>query len=96
MPQPAPQGLLALIAIFMIAMVLAFSTNMVAFLGDVTQRNLGFLLAAPVAMWAIMLAVGIISGMEVGLSLDFYANAVIGAAFLALGLTLKTSRSEDA
>ncbi len=96
MPQPAPQGLLMLIAIFMIAMVLAFSINTFAFIRDATQRKVGYLLMVPVAMWATMLVVGVISGMEVGLSLDFYTNAVIGVAFLVLGYTLKTRRSEEA
>lgn len=96
MPQPAPQGLLVLIAIFMIAMVLAFSAYMVAFLKGATQRNLGYLLSVPVAMWAIMLVVGIIKGMETGLSLDFYTNAIIAAAFLAIGFSLKTNGSVDA
>jgi hypothetical protein len=43
-------------------------------------------------MWGIMLVVGTIRGMEVGLSLDYYANGIIAAAFLALGVTLKASR----
>lgn len=94
-PQPIPQGFLILIATFMIAMVLAFSANTFAFLRDAAQRKIGYLLSLPVAMWAIMLVVGILKGMEVGLSLDFYTNAIIGAAFLALGFSLKTSTHSD-
>ena len=94
-PQPVPQGLLLLIAIFMIAMVLAFLSNAIAFLLHSAQRKIGYLLSVPVAMWAIMLVVGIIKGMEVGLSLDFYTNGIIAAAFLALGSTLKTNRRAE-
>jgi hypothetical protein len=89
MPEPAPQGLLVLIALFMLAMVLAFFSNAIAFLLNRDQRKVGYLLSMPLAMWAIMLVVAAIKGMEVGLSLDYYINAIIGAAFLALGYTLK-------
>ena len=94
-PDPAPQGILVLIAIFMIAMVLAFFSNAIAFLLHSAHRKVGYLLTVPVAMWAIMLVVGTIKGMEVGLSLDYYTNAIIAAAFLALGFTLKTRRKAD-
>lgn len=96
MPQPAPQGLLLLIVIFMVAVVLAFFSNATACLLHAAQRKIGYLLTVPVAVWSIMLVAGIFKGMEVALSLDFYTNAVIGAAFLALGFTLKTSRNVDA
>ena len=89
------QGLLVLIAIFMVAMVLAFFSNAIAFLRHSVQRKVGYLLTVPLATWLIMLVVGSIKGMEVGLSLDYYTNAVIAAAFLALGFTLKTSRCVD-
>lgn len=95
MPQPAPQGLLLLIALFMIAMVLSFTTNMIALLRDFTQRKLGYLLSLPVAMWALMLTVGFIKGMNAGLSLDFYTNAIIGGAFIAIGITLKSGSNTD-
>ncbi len=90
-PDPAPQGLLGLIVIFMIAMVLAFFSNAMAFLRQSAQRQVGYLLTVPLAMWGIMLVVGTIKGMEVGLSLDYYTNGIIAAAFLALGFTLKAS-----
>jgi len=54
-PEPAPQGLLVLIAIFLIAMVLAFFSNAIAFLIPSSQRIIGYLLTAPLAMWALML-----------------------------------------
>ena len=92
MPDPAPQWVLGLIVIFMIAMVLAFFSNAMAFLRHSDQRNIGYLLTVPLAMWGIMLVVGIIKGMEAGISLDYYANGVIAAVFLALGVTLKASR----
>lgn len=95
MPEPAPQGLLVLIAIFILAMVLAFISNAIAFLRHSTQRKVGYLLAVPLAMWAIMLMVGAIKGMEVGLSLDYYTNAIIAAVFLALSFTPKTRRGID-
>jgi hypothetical protein len=93
MPEQQPQWFLVLIAIFMITMILAFASNAIAFLLYSPQRNIGYLLMVPLAMWAIMLVVSTIKGMEVGLSLDFYTNGVIAAAFLALGFTLKTSRN---
>lgn len=89
------QGIIILIAIFMVAMVLAFLNNAIAFLVFGTQQKIGYLLTIPLAMWFIMLTVGVIKGMERGLSLDFYTNAVIGIAFLALGLTLKAIRNSD-
>jgi hypothetical protein len=95
MPEPVPQGLLVLIAIFILAMVLAFISNAIVFLRHSAQRKVGYLLTVPLAMWAIMLMVGAIKGMEVGLSLDHYTNAIIAAAFLALGSTLKTRRGID-
>ena len=95
MPEPAPQGLLVLIAIFILAMVFAFISNAIAFLRHSTQRKVGYLLTVPLAMWAIMLTVGAIKGMEVGLSLDYYTNAIIAAAFLALRFTLRSRRGVD-
>lgn len=87
------QWLIALIALFMVAMILAFLSNAVAFLRFSTQQKVGYLLAVPLAMWLIMLMVGAIKGMERGLSLDYYTNAVIAAAFLALGFILKTIKN---
>ena len=43
-----------------------------------------------------MLVVGAINGMERGQSLDYYTNAVIAAAFLALGLSLKQPVTQTA
>lgn len=57
-PEPVPQELLVLIAIFMMAMVLAFFSNAIAFLLHSAQRKVGYLLTVPVAMWATMLVVG--------------------------------------
>lgn len=91
-PEPVPQGALALILIFIIAMVLAFLAYAIAFLIAKNQRKIGYLLTVPLAMWALMLVVGLTRGMTVGLSLDFYTHAVIAAAFLGLGLTLKNQR----
>mgnify|MGYP006903649893 FL=1 len=83
------QWFLILIAIFMIAMVLAFLSNAVAFLQKSEVRIVGYLLLLPLSMWGLMLIVAVFKGMEVAISLDFYTNAVIGGAFLALGITLK-------
>jgi len=43
-----------------------------------------------------MSVVGAIKGMERGQSLDYYTNAVIAAAFLALALPLKQSVTQTA
>jgi hypothetical protein len=93
MQKQQSQWLLVLIAIFMVAMILSFFTNAIAFLRISSQQKVGYLLTVPLAMWFIMLVVGVIKGMERGLSLDFYTNPVIGAAFLALGFTLKANRN---
>jgi hypothetical protein len=95
MQEQQSQWLLVLIAIFMLAMILAFFTNAIAFLRFSTQQQVGYLLTVPLAMWFIMLVVGVIKGMERGLSLDFYTNPVIGTAFLALGFILKTIKNPD-
>lgn len=95
MQKQQSQWLMVLIAIFMVAMVLAFFTNAIAFLRFSTQQKVGYLLTVPLAVWFIMLVVGVMKGMERGLSLDFYANPVIGVAFLALGFTLKANRNPE-
>jgi len=95
MQKQQSQWLLVLIALFMVAMILAFFTNAIAFLGIRTQQKVGYLLTVPLAMWFLMLVIGVIKGMERGLSLDFYTNPVIGAAFLALGFTLKANRNSE-
>jgi hypothetical protein len=95
MQKQQSQWLLVLIAIFMMAMVLAFISNTIAFLLHTAQRKVGYLLTVPVAMWAIMLMVGALKGMEKGLSLDFYTNPAIGAAFLAIGFVLKANRNSE-
>jgi len=95
MQEPQSQWLLVLIVLFMVAMIIAFFTNAIAFLRIRTQQKVGYLLTAPLAMWFIMLVVGVVKGMERGLSLDFYTNPVIGAAFLALGFTLKANRNSE-
>jgi hypothetical protein len=89
------QGMLVLIAIFMVAMILSFFSNAMAFLRFSAQQKVGYLLIVPLAMWLIMLVVGAIKGMERGLSLDYYTNAVIAAAFLALGFILKKNRNQE-
>ncbi|WP_100643636.1 hypothetical protein [Alteromonas facilis] len=96
MPEQQPVGFLLLIATFMVSMILSFLSNAIAFLKHQSQRKVGLLLTVPVAMWGIMLLVGILQGMEIGLGLDYYTNAVIAASFLALGFTLKTSHIESA
>ena len=93
MPEQRPQWFLAIIAIFMIAMILAFLSNAVAFWLDRFLRKIGILLAVPLLMWAIMLVVGALKGMEAGLSLDYYTNAVIAGAFLALGFLIKKNNT---
>ncbi|MFT5296327.1 MAG: hypothetical protein ACI9YH_002347 [Colwellia sp.] len=93
MQEQQSQWLLVLIVLFMVAMILAFFTNAIVFLSVRTHQKIGYLLTMPLAMWFIMLVVGVIKGIEKGLSLDFYTNPVIGAAFLALGFTLKANRN---
>jgi len=93
MQKQQSQWLLVLIVLFMVAMILAFFTNAIAFLRIRAQQKVGYLLTVPLVMWFIMLVVGVIKGMERGLSLDFYTNPVIGAALLALGFTLKANRN---
>jgi hypothetical protein len=93
MQEQQSQWLLMLIVIFMVAMVLAFFTNAIAFLRFSELQKVGYLLTVPLAMWFIMLMVGVMKGMERGLSLDFYTNPVIGLTFLVLGFTLKANRN---
>ena len=70
-------------------MVLAFLGNAVAFLRKTGQRKIGYLLMVPISMWVLMLAISISMGPGVGLSLDFYTNAMIAASFIGLGIVLK-------
>ncbi|WP_206074721.1 hypothetical protein [Pseudoalteromonas rubra] len=74
-------GMQALIGVFMIAMVGAFICNALACLRIPASRLLGLALSIPVACWSLMLLVGVIYGAEVGLSLDFYTNALLAVAF---------------
>ncbi|CAH9050264.1 hypothetical protein PSECIP111854_00494 [Pseudoalteromonas sp. CIP111854] len=86
----SPQlGLSLLTGVFMVAMVIAFLCYGIACLLVKNMSRLGYLLFAPVASWTVMLLVGLLKGFEVGLSLDFYTNAIIGIAFLAIGILLK-------
>jgi len=89
------QWVILLIAIFMIAMILAFLCNAIAFLRISSQQKVGYLLTVPLAMWFIMLLVGAMKGMERGLSLDYYTNAVIGVAFFALGFALRDNKNQE-
>lgn len=89
-------GMQALIGLFMVAMVGAFICNALACLRDSASRTLGMVLSVPVACWGLMIVVGVISGPEVGLSLDFYTNGLLGAAFLTAGITLKGQTNKAA
>lgn len=89
MPQPAPAGFMVLIAVFMVSVILAFAINAIAFLFSSQHLKIGWCLSVPVIMWGLMLVVGFVKGMNVGLSLDFYTNPIIGAAFIAITLSLK-------
>lgn len=82
-------AVLALIGIFIVSMVVAFICNAVAFLMVGSLRNFGYLLMVPVASWALMLVVGVIKGLEVGLSLDLYTNGLIALAFLSIAFLLQ-------
>lgn len=86
---PPPNGVLALIGIFIVSMVIAFILNAVAFLVDDPSRSLGYLLLAPVGLWGVMLVVGMLNGPEAGLSLDLYTNGFIAAAFLLIASALR-------
>ena len=65
------QGLIALVAIFIVAVIFAFLNNVIAFLCFSTQQKVGYLLVVPLIMWFIMFVVGSIKGMDRGFSLDF-------------------------
>ena len=84
-----PNGVLALAGIFLVSMIIAFICYAVAFLLSGSPQNIGYLLAVPVAAWSVMLVVGMIKGLEAGLSLDLYTNALIAAAFLSIGFILQ-------
>lgn len=90
--EPPPKGILALAGIFILSMVVAFIFNAVAFLISRTSRPIGYLLLVPVASWSAMLVIGIIKGIEAGISLDIYTNGVIAAAFLSLGFLLRKNK----
>ncbi|MEC4090270.1 hypothetical protein [Pseudoalteromonas rubra] len=75
-------GMQALIGLFMVAMVGAFICNALVCLRDSASRTLGTALSVPVVCWSLMLLVGVISGPEVGLSLDFYTNGLLALAFV--------------
>lgn len=91
--EPTPQGVLVLIATFIIAMVFAYFCNAIALLMPGGQRKTGYLLVVPPAMWVLVLAVSVGKGMTVGLSLDVYTHAIIAAAFFGLGFTFKANTS---
>ena len=94
MQEQQSQWLLVLIAIFMVAMILAFFTNAIAFLRFSTQQKVGYLLTVPISDVGHN-ASGRCNkrhGKSVYRS-TIYTNPIIGAAFLALGFTLKTSRN---
>lgn len=88
-PVPTPNGVLALIAIFLLSLIVAFFCNAVAFLIDGSLRSIGYLLLVPVASWAAIVGVGAVKGMEVGLSLDFYTNALVSLALLFIAFILR-------
>jgi len=90
--EPPPKGIIALAGIFILSMVVAFIFNAVAFLISRTSRSIGYLLLVPVASWGAMLVIGIIKGIETGISLDIYTNGVIAAAFLSLGFLLRKNK----
>lgn len=86
---PVPPLFLVLIAVFMVTMVIAFICYAVACTSQIELLNYGYLLFVPVAMWLIMLIVGIFAGMEVGLGLDYFTNGFIAASFIGLGVLIK-------
>lgn len=90
-----PNGVLALIGVFIVSMVLAFICYAVAFLIYSSSKNIGYLLMVPVASWALMLIVGAIKGLEVGLTLDLYTNGLIAGAFIFIGFLLQKRRSSS-
>ena len=87
--EPLPSGVQALIGVFVVCMVMAFIFNATAFLVNGSSQNIGYLLMVPVASWGLMLVVGIIKGLESGLSLDQYTNGLIAVAFLRIGFLVK-------
>lgn len=88
-PEPPPTGVQALIGVFIVSMVMAFICNAAAFLISSSSKNIGYLLMVPVVSWSLMLIVGMIRGLESGLSLDQYTNGLIAVAFLSIGFLVK-------
>lgn len=85
LPQPLPVWFFGLAAAFIVAFILAF------ILGSVASLKAGWhlkasLLFVPVVAWGIILVAGVITNMSDALRLDFYTNAAIACAFIALGL----------
>lgn len=92
-PQPPPSGVLALIGVFIVSMVITFVCCAIAFLLYSSSKGIGYLLMIPVASWGVMLFVGMIEGLEVGLTLDLYTNGFIAVAFIFIGLMLNKDKS---
>jgi len=90
--QPPPGGVLAFIGAFIVSMVIAFICYSIAFLIYGYSQGIGYLLLVPVASWGLMLVIGIIEGLEVGLTLDLYTNGFIAVAFIFIGLLLKKEK----
>jgi len=88
-----PPAALALIAAFLVAMVISFLSYAVAFLIPAGRRMLGAFLLVPLLMWGLMLITSAIMGIEIGLALDFYTNPTIAAAFIGIGLRLRRAKN---
>jgi len=89
-----PNGVQALIGVFIVSMVIAFICNAVAFLIDGHAKHIGYLLMVPIVSWGLILTVGIIKGLEFGLSLDLYTNGFIAVSFLLIGFLVKKSNEK--
>ncbi len=81
---PTPSGLLILIVLFMVSMIISFLASSVASLLTKQTRLLGCFLLLPVASWGLMFIVGLVSGFDVGLSLDYYLNPIITMSFIMI------------
>lgn len=83
-----PGGFFALAGLFIAALVLAFILIAAASL-KAGLRAMGYLLLVPALSWGAIIVAGAITNMSDALRLDFYTNAAIACAFVALGFVMR-------
>lgn len=94
LPQPLPIWFLGVTATFIVAFILAFILSAAASF-RAGRRLSAFLLFVPVPAWGSLLVAGAISNMSSALQLDFYTNAVIACAYIALGVSSMRASTSD-